>query len=61
MSDSDNIRILHELIDALDRRLAQEHRPGEAAIVQDAAALKARALERIAQLEDEPSEVEPAR
>jgi hypothetical protein len=54
VTDSDNIRILHELIAALDSRLPQVQRAGEAAIARDAAALKARALERIAELEREP-------
>lgn len=51
MNDSENIRILHELIAALDRRLPQIQRAGEASIARDAAALKASALERVAKLE----------
>lgn len=59
MSDA-NIRILHELIEALDRRLPQVERAGEAAIARDAAALKDRALERIAEIERlEPASVQP--
>ena len=53
MSDSPNIRILHELIVALDHRLPQVERAGEAAIAREAAALKVRALERIAEFERE--------
>jgi hypothetical protein len=51
MSDIANIQILQELVAALDRRVPQVLRVGEAAIAEDAALLKARALERIAQLE----------
>jgi hypothetical protein len=51
MSDIANIQILQELVAALDRRVPQVLRVGEAAIAQDAALLKARALERIEELE----------
>jgi hypothetical protein len=51
MNPSANLRMLHELIAALENRLPQAERAGEAAIARDAAALKARALERIAELE----------
>ena len=47
------LRELHELISALDRRIPQIHRAGEATIAREAAALKAKALERIARLEKE--------
>jgi hypothetical protein len=47
------IRELQELIAALDRRIPQIHRAGEAAIARDAAALKSKALERIKRLERE--------
>jgi hypothetical protein len=57
MHNSDNVRILLELIAALDRRLPQVERAGEAAIARDAAALKSRALERIAEIERMPSSV----
>ena len=53
MNDSTNIDILLELITALDRRLPQVERIGEAAIARDAAALRARATARLAQLERE--------
>lgn len=46
-----NLRILHELIAALDDRLPHVERSGEATIARDAAALRGRALERIAELE----------
>ena len=58
MADSTNIRVLHELIAALDRRLPQVQRAGEEVIARDAAALKAKALERIAQLTPESVAVE---
>jgi hypothetical protein len=47
------IRQLHELIAALDRRLPQVEREGEASIVRAAAALRAAALKRIEELEAE--------
>jgi hypothetical protein len=43
--------LLREFIAALDRRLPQIERAGEAAIAAEAAHLKARAAERIAELE----------
>jgi hypothetical protein len=49
------LRDLHELIAALDRRVPQVERAGEASIARDAAALKAKALKRIAELEDHDS------
>ncbi len=55
MNNSTNLRILHELIAALDRRRPQAHRAGEAEIAEDAAALRARALDGIAELEDAPA------
>ena len=51
MNDSTDIRILHELIAALDRRRPRVQHPGEAAIARKAASLKASALARIAELE----------
>jgi hypothetical protein len=45
------IRELLELIAALDRRVPQVQRAGESSIAREAAALKARALKRIAELE----------
>ena len=47
------IRGLLELIAALDRRVPQVQRSGEASIAVQAAALKARALQRIEELERE--------
>jgi hypothetical protein len=45
------LRHLTELIAALDRRVPQIERAGEIDIARNAATLKAKALERIAQLE----------
>lgn len=59
VSASANLRILHELVAALDRRLPQVEHAGEAAIARDAAALRARAQARIAELEHEPTAAEP--
>ena len=42
---------LHELVDALDRRVPHLERDGEVRIAGEAAALKQRALELIAELE----------
>ena len=47
------IRELKELIAALDRRIPQIQRAGEATIARDAAALKTKALERMARIERE--------
>jgi len=47
------VRDLLELITALDRRVPQIQRAGETAIARDAAALKARALKLIQELEPE--------
>jgi hypothetical protein len=47
------IRNLHELIAALDRRVPQVERSGEGSIARAAAALRAEALKRIADLERE--------
>jgi len=44
------IRQLHELIEALERRVPRLGEAGELRIVHDAAALKRRAMERIAEL-----------
>jgi len=50
------IRELQELIEALERRMPQVQRAGEASIAREAAALKTRALKRIEELErDSPS------
>ena len=53
-SDADRarqIRHLRELIAALDRRVPHVERSGEAAIARDAAALREKAVKRIAVLE----------
>ena len=61
MTVSANIRLLRELIEALDRRMPQVLRASEASIAKEAAALRARAFERIAELEHGPVFVEPGR
>lgn len=53
MSRNHAVRELLELIAALDRRVPQAQRPGEASIARDAAALKARAVKRINELESQ--------
>ena len=60
MNHAANIRILYELIEALDRRLPQVERAGEADIAREAAALKSRALDRVKELEGEPVCIERA-
>ena len=45
---------LRELIDALDTRMPHLEREGEFQIATDAAALKSKALARIARLEESP-------
>jgi hypothetical protein len=44
-------KTLTELIEALDRRIPHVERAGEASIARDAAALKVKALKRIAELD----------
>jgi hypothetical protein len=51
MNESDHIRVLQELIAALDRRVPQMHDVGESSIARESAALKVSALERVAALE----------
>ena len=58
MATSDVIRELLELIAALDRRVPQVQRVGEGSIASAAAALKARALNRIQELEREAAHIE---
>ena len=47
------IRALHELVEALDRRLPHVERTGEASIARAAAALRAETVQRLADLERE--------
>jgi hypothetical protein len=47
-------RELEELIAALDRRVPRVERAGEAAIARDAAALRAKAVVRLAELAGKP-------
>lgn len=47
---TEQIQLLRELIEALDRRVPQIERTGEIQIARDAAELKEKALKRIAEL-----------
>jgi hypothetical protein len=47
------LRRLHELVAALDRRVAQVERAGEAEVTRDAAALREKALKRISEIESD--------
>ena len=49
-TDIDLVRELQELIAALDRRLPRVEQAGEASIARDAAALREKAMNRIAAL-----------
>jgi hypothetical protein len=59
ITTSDLTRALEELIEALDRRVAQIERAGEATIARDAAALRAQAVRRLAELGSERNERRP--
>ena len=48
---AEKLRRLHELLEALDRRVPQVERVGEVSIAREAAALRDKALQRIAILE----------
>jgi hypothetical protein len=50
-ADATVLRHLRELVAALDHRVPQIERAGEAQIARDAAELRERALQRIAELE----------
>jgi hypothetical protein len=50
VSACDLTRELEELVAALDRRVFRVARAGEAAIARDAAALRAKAIDRLAEL-----------
>jgi hypothetical protein len=52
---------MNELIAALDRRVPQIERAGEAAIARDAAALRSQAIERLAELEAASHSVVPSK
>jgi hypothetical protein len=54
-SRTDLVRQLRELIAALDRRVPHVERAGETAIASEAAMLKAKALKRIAELDEQKS------
>ena len=52
-------RELHELIEALDRRVPRVEHAGEAAIARDAAALRDKAVRRLQELEATAHAEEP--
>ena len=58
MTPHSALRELIELVAALDRRVPQVQRAGEASIARDAATLRARALHRIEELERDARAVE---
>lgn len=53
VTDSPLARELRELIDALDGRVPRVQQAGEVAIARDAAALRAKAVKRLEELERE--------
>jgi hypothetical protein len=55
MNAPDLARELEELIAALDRRVPRVAEAGEAAIARDAAALRAKAIDRLAELRSTPT------
>jgi hypothetical protein len=55
MSTSDLTRELEDLIAALDRRVPRVEQAGETAIARDAAALRAKAVQRLAELAGHPA------
>ena len=55
LKETPQIRELLELVAALDRRVPRIERAGEISIAGDAAALKAKALQRVAELGREQS------
>jgi hypothetical protein len=54
VSTNELARELEELIAAIDRRVPRLDRAGEAAIARDAAALRAKAVERLTELARRP-------
>jgi hypothetical protein len=54
LNRAERARDLQELIAALDRRLPNMEQAGEVAIARDAAALRAKAVDRLAELLEEP-------
>ena len=53
-TSSELVRVLDELVAALDRRVPRIEQAGEADIARDAAALRARAVARLAELTRSP-------
>ena len=56
VSTRDLTRELEELIVALDQRLPRVEQAGEEAIARDAAALRAKAIDRLRELTEDPSQ-----
>ena len=56
VSTRDLTQELKELIVALDQRLPRVEQAGEEAIARDAAALRAKAIDRLRELTEEPSQ-----
>jgi hypothetical protein len=54
VSTNELAAVLEELIEALDRRVPRVEQAGEAGIARDAAALRAKAVERLAELVRHP-------
>jgi hypothetical protein len=52
---TDTVGMLRDLVDALDRRIPNTERAGEAQIAIDAAALRRAALQRIQELTTKPA------
>ena len=59
MNVPDLARELEELIAALDRRVPRVERAGEAIIAREAAALRAKAIDRLAELSSQASAAVP--
>ena len=55
MNAGELARELEELIEALDRRLPRVEQAGEIAIARDAAALRAKAFDRLAEIATHPA------
>ncbi|MGH9160794.1 MAG: hypothetical protein ACRD2X_12530 [Vicinamibacteraceae bacterium] len=53
VTDAPLTQRLHELIEALDRRVPRVGHAGEISIARDAAALRAEAVDRLAELADQ--------
>lgn len=59
LGPDDVARELHELIEALDRRVPRVEQAGEASIARDAAALREKAVKRLSQLRSSSADAAP--